>query len=219
MLAKNVDLMKMPPLKTNNNFKDKLLIHKNVFTFSKQGIHVASLNIQHILPKLDELKLIMGEPGSIDIFGLSETFLTGSINDTDLLINDFVFERKDRSKKAGGGLIIYLKKNISYVRRFDLESSDIETIWLQVAIENNKSHLLCFIYRAPNSPQSWIDSFEKQMEFAESSNMNWSAIGDFNIEFTSPNTFNNTKWANTVLDFGLTQLVQYPTRVTKTSSK
>ena len=49
--------------------------------------------------------------------------------------------------------------------------------------------------------------------------MNWSAIGDFNIEFSSPNKFNNTKWAKTVLDFGLTQLVQYPTRVTKTLSK
>ena len=72
------------------------------------------------------------------------------------------------------------QKNISYVRRFDLESSNIETIWLQVAIENNKSHLLCFINRASKSPQSWIDSVEKQMEFAESSNMNLSVIGDFN---------------------------------------
>ena len=47
---------------------------------------------------------------SVDIFGLIGTFLTGSINDKDLLMNDFVFECKDISNKAGDGLIVCLKK-------------------------------------------------------------------------------------------------------------
>ena len=46
-------------------------------------------------------------------------------------------------------------------------------------------------------------------------------LGDININFNKdsiPNNFKNTKWNDLVSKFGLTQLINSPTRVTKTSS-
>jgi hypothetical protein len=39
-----------------------------------------------------------------------------------------------------------------------------------------------------------------------------------NINYSYPNNFNNSKWAHIVQDFGLEQLIQSPTRVTKDTS-
>ena len=45
-------------------------------------------------------------------------------------------------------------------------------------------------------------------------------IDDFNIKF-SPNSnnnkFSNSKWENAVLNLGFSQLIEWPTRVTKTT--
>ena len=43
--------------------------------FNAKGLHVVNLNIQHFLPKFDEI-IILHENRLIDIFGFSESFLT-----------------------------------------------------------------------------------------------------------------------------------------------
>ena len=75
--------------------------------------------------------------------------------------------------------------------------------------------LLNCAYRPPNSPQSWIDEFEKQLLTAESTNMDLISIGDFNIDYSLTDQLKNKKWSKLVQDFGLHQLVTQPTRVTK----
>ena len=40
--------------------------------------------------------------------------------------------RKDRDLNNGGGLLIYFKRNVHFVRRHDLESTEIENIWIEV---------------------------------------------------------------------------------------
>ena len=99
-----------------------------------------------------------------------------------------------------------------------MELSNIESIWLQINTDDNGQILVNFTYRPPNSPQSWIDEYEKQLILAESSNLDCFAIGDYNINFSPPHSFSNSKWSKVVCDFGLDQLVNTPTRVTKSSS-
>ena len=38
----------------------------------------------------------------------------------------------------GGGVLFYVADHINYVRRNNLESSDIESIWLEIKLKNNK---------------------------------------------------------------------------------
>ena len=76
------------------------------------------------------------------IFGFWETFLDEKTSIHDLEIDNFVFERRDHSHKKGGGILVYLNNAIMYERLSNLESGDIESIWLKVKPMHSKSFLL-----------------------------------------------------------------------------
>ena len=44
------------------------------FIFCSKGLHFCNLNIRHIVPKLDELRISMAHENCPDIFGMFETF-------------------------------------------------------------------------------------------------------------------------------------------------
>ena len=52
---------------------------------------------------------IMSEANSIDIIGFCETFLSENTSDASIIIPNFLFERKDRKDKKGGGILLYIK--------------------------------------------------------------------------------------------------------------
>ena len=87
----------------------------NAFPFHTTGINISSLNVNHIFPKLDELKFHLSQKLKPHILGLCETFLHNNIKDNQLHIKNYNFERKDRQNKQGGGLIVYISENISYI--------------------------------------------------------------------------------------------------------
>ena len=79
-------------------------------TFKPKGIHFCNLNVHHIVPKIDELRISMAHDICPDIFGLCETFLTDSISEDQIAIDGYDILRKDISdtqKKAGGGVVLY----------------------------------------------------------------------------------------------------------------
>ena len=83
-------------------------------TFTSKGLHFCYLNIQHILPKLDELRILMANDKCADILGLCESFLDPNIMDQQVAIEGYDFIRKDRmdtQNKTGGGLILFWKLN------------------------------------------------------------------------------------------------------------
>ena len=86
------------------------------FVFRSMGLHIANLNVRHLLPKLDELRISMDCENGPDVLGICETFLNESIYSSQLTINGFDHIRKDRSDtkdKAGGSLILYFRNKIN----------------------------------------------------------------------------------------------------------
>ncbi|MCG8048030.1 MAG: reverse transcriptase domain-containing protein, partial [Candidatus Thiodiazotropha endolucinida] len=153
-----------------------------------------------------------------DILGLCETFLEPNVPDNQVVIEGYDFVRKDRAvvqNKSGGGVILYLKKSLRYKRRPDLEVSNIETIWVEVELPNTKPFLLCTAYRPPSAHCDWIDLFEEELSIAQTSSLEYTLMGDFNIDFTA---CSNNKWLNMIQLFDLTQLIIQPTRITQTTS-
>lgn len=51
-------------------------------TFSSKGLHFCNLNMQHILPKTEEIRVMMANNKCPDILGLCETFLDPNIMDS-----------------------------------------------------------------------------------------------------------------------------------------
>lgn len=190
----------------------------NNFGFMAKGFHIAYLNIRHLMPKLDEIELLLTSSETCHILGLCETFLTKSITNKEITIPGYNHERRDRSDKKGGGLIVYIKQNIQYTRRLDIETCNTESIWLQVNIVGSKPLLVGFYYRPPNSTSNWFNHFDTELINADSMDLDMFILGDFNLNYFPIIGFRNNKWESLLLKYGLTQLITSPTRVTKTSS-
>ena len=186
--------------------------------FHSKGLHFCNLNIRHIVPKVDELRIMMSHVNCPDIFGMCETFLTNSISDDQIAIDDFEFIRKDRSDtqdKTGGGVILYYRQSINCKRKRELEVSNIETLWAEITLPNSKPFLVCTLYRPPDSKSEWIDLFEEELSIAQTTGLELIIMGDFNIDLKINH---NRKWQNIIDLFDLTQHVKVPTRVTASSS-
>ena len=89
------------------------------------------LNSRSLLPKLDELTALLSfKP--IDIIAITESWLHEHIDSSLLSINDYNLFPKDRAIGRGGGVCAYIKKDIPCIRRVDLESENLECLWLSL---------------------------------------------------------------------------------------
>ena len=102
--------------------------------FRASGVQILHQSIRSLLPKIDELHLfISGIQSKAGLFTLSKTWLTQEIADVELGIEGYTFHRRDRGyKERGWGLGIYVTNDLLISRRFDLEQSDIESLWVEV---------------------------------------------------------------------------------------
>ncbi len=193
---------------------------ETAFNFTKKGLHIANLNIQHLLPKIDEIKyVLLSKECNIDIFGLCETFLNESMSDINLNISNLTYIRKDRKDKKGGGILVYIANHVPFKHRPDLECDEIESVCIEIYYRNTKSFILNFVYRPPNSKLNWLDSFDAQIKQIEALELEYHTLGDFNFKYLPDKmSFECKKWSKFVLKYGLTQLINNPTRVTETSS-
>ena len=64
----------------------------------------------------------------------------------------------------GGGVLIYVADHVDYERRIDLESTEVESIWIEIKIKNSKSFLACSVYRPPSANAEWCEKFAEQIE-------------------------------------------------------
>lgn len=167
-------------------------------TFSSKGLHLCNLNVRHLMPRLDELRLAMVGENGPDIFGLCETFLDDGIQDCQIKIEGFDFIRKDRSvtqQKYGGGLVLYYRDSLNCIRRPEFEISQIETLWSEFSLPNSRPFLVCTVYRPPSAHSQWIDLLEKELSIALTTGLETIVMGDFNIDY---NPCTNRKWLNLV---------------------
>ena len=72
----------------------------------------------------------------------------------------------ERSKKSkGGGVLIFIKKNLSYKIRNDLSESDEhkEILSLEISYENSSNILLICCYKPPKGGNDILSMFLKQI--------------------------------------------------------
>ena len=84
-----------------------------------QIMKIAHSNINSIRNKIDDVSANLSD---YDIICISETKLSDDIQTKNLLIDSYHDPiRKDRNTNNGGGLMLYMKNNIFYKHRPDLE--------------------------------------------------------------------------------------------------
>lgn len=98
----------------------------------QKGLKIAHLNIQCLTNKIDYVNLLLHN-NNIDVLCLSETWLTNSIDDSELSINGYDICRLDRQNdKSHGGVICYVKEGVSFREITNFHDNDIEGLWIEI---------------------------------------------------------------------------------------
>ena len=109
---------------------------------------------------------------------------------------------------------------MSVLRRTDLETADIEGLWLEVLIAKTRSILLGTLYNPPNSSQyhdaEFVAKFQDILEMATVQGKEVIFMGDLNCNLLAkesiPAECKQLKFL--FRDFNFAQLIKNPTRIT-----
>ena len=188
-----------------------------------RGIKIIHQNIRGLLGSFGNLCATLGKYKNIDIITLSETHITDGNSDeiTNLFnIPGYAFSFKCRVNGSGGGVAMYVSNNITWKRRLDLETGEIEAIWIEVIQKNSKSFVVGSVYRPPDSSQYLPTNFNNLLADAliavNEAFKEVIMLGDINANYFDKNSCKELKCV--LSSNGFKQLVKSPTRVTQDTS-
>ena len=186
---------------------------KNMADGWKRKMSIVHYNVQSLANKT---AIIESELKHFDIITVTETWLNERISDNEVQFNDYSIYRRDRVGDSHGGICTFIRNNVHYKRRTDIELPNIECLSVEFYIHNRKI-LLGTFYRPPNSLPAVLDSIENSIGLAFDSNAHEIIItGDFNLGMLKTTTYR--KVLDICQHFNLTQFISEPTHFTENSS-
>ena len=128
---------------------------------SKRGIKLLHQNIRGLFGKRDIVQSSFTSDKSKLIITLSETHIVQTDNSDLFKMSGFKIVHKDRNCGPGGGVTFYISDDIKWKRRTDLETEEIECIWIEIEIFKGKNFLVGCMYRPPDSSNYLYKDFNK----------------------------------------------------------
>ena len=89
--------------------------------------------------------------------------------------------RRDRTYNSGGGLLIYIKKDVPSKRIRKLETDDIETIVVEVSIGKQKWGVISIYRNEDVTVENFLHHLSRSLDRLLSTYANIIVIGDINI--------------------------------------
>eukprot|EP00794_Sanderia_malayensis_P017903 gene17903-19681_t len=185
----------------------------------KRGFKILHQNINGIYKKIDSVRMFLQDK-NIQCFGFTESHFNSSTVDEEISVDGYRIDRLDRKTGSYGGVICYLRTDINYERRKDLEIQGIEAIWIKLIVKNTNSILISFIiYRPPDSSshidRDFVSKLENMIESATLVNKEMVLAGDLNCDYSK--TDNHKEIKDIFQSNALKQLIKQPTRITRLS--
>ena len=179
------------------------------------NLSVVHYNVQSLLNKVDTL---FAELNCFDVISFSETWLNPCVDISEVAFERFHKpERKDRSSDKHGGVIVYVRETLSYIRRHDLEINGLESIWIELRLPQRKNVLFGVFYRPPNSDTVYNSMLLDSIGLAvDTGILDIVICGDFN--YNTRSSISNKKVSLICQQFQLKQCINDITHVTETSS-
>ena len=116
-------LVTPPNIIDSNGSSDKL--------GTKKGMVIASLNINSLLPHVDEIEYLL-KSQAIDFLKLNETKIDDKLPDNLFKIDGYKFIRFDRTRHGGGGVAVYCRDSFKSKVRENILQTSLEMIGTEI---------------------------------------------------------------------------------------
>ena len=185
--------------------------------FKQRGLHFIHLNVRSLLPKIDEIRLLSTRTNAACIM-ITETWLDDTVSDSEIHINNYSVRRKDRNRQ-GGGVCFFIRNNLTFNARNDLDHPELEASWIELLLPKSKPILCGVLYRPPNQM-----NFYELLENLFTSNSHFNEyetlmLGDFNTNVSKTCKCALVKNLTAFIElFNFSQLIHDFTRICNTSS-
>ena len=186
--------------------------------FKKGGLHFIHLNINSVLSKIDQLRIIALKTNAA-VIGLTESKLDEAVADKEILVNGYKLLRSDRNRQ-GGGVACYVRTDLFFNKRENF-STETENLFFDIFLPKTKPILVGILYRPPDQ-SGFLKNLSNSITNTENfDNQEVYILGDLNInllykEKRLPNGIKAYKEFCAV--HGLTQIINKPTRITENTS-
>ena len=179
------------------------------------SVTIGHLNVRSLLPKIHEVQFLL-HISNFDVLCINESWLDDNIPIQEISIPGYNLLTKHRNRH-GGGIIVYIKNELKYCRRLDLELFDLECIWIQLYCRGQHM-LICSMYRPPSANNEYYENILDVLEKACAEQCITLLVGDLNINYVLDETLNRSLLHHIENLNGMCQLVRDYTRVTDHSS-
>ena len=183
--------------------------------FKKRGLHFIHFNARSVIPKLSELRFF-AKNTTPSVISITESWLDHTVNDSEIEIENYVVVRKDRNR-SGGGVCMFIHKDLSFNVRNDLEHKHLESIWVDLILPKSKPILIGTCYRPPDQRDFY--SFLQESCDTISIEQECIVLGDFNTDVSSKSVKNHLMKSLKSLCYtlNLKQIIEQNTRITSSS--
>ena len=98
-----------------------------------QSLSICHVNARSLLRpgQLNDINDELCALHNFDLIGVSESHLDNNIVDSQVDLHGYSIFRRDRNR-TGGGVAVYVNSDIPVKLRLDLETPDIELIWVEL---------------------------------------------------------------------------------------
>ena len=200
-------------------------LHSNEWNvFRSKGIHLIHLNVNNLLPKIDEIRYI-ADRTKATVIGITESNLDESIFRSEIQIDNYNLLQCDRNRN-GGNVACYIRSGISYVQK-DFFPNVIENIFFEVLLPKTIPITVGIMYRSP-SQNNFLEILNITFEKVDVDKKEIYILGDFNINMyhnnryivCDDNTISSKFLSHDIKNYyqfctmhDLKQLIKFPTRV------
>ena len=196
---------------TSNYILQKFLNYENL-------VKIAHINARSIPKHLHEIHRVL-DLTRIDFLGTCETFITGNTPKAAFEVPGYNFFHVDRTMSCRGGVGVYINSEYpAKVIKLPIDLVQPEMIFVEVTVGVVKM-AVGVIYKSPLIPYSVFAAIHENIAFVSAKYEHCVILGDFNIDHlkidSAPLKFFNTYL---VEPFAFNQVINEPTRITKTSS-
>ena len=185
--------------------------------YYKNNLKIGHFNVKSILGEAEEVINLLDEC-AFDILFITESNIDGTTSSSLFAHPQYRIIRWDR-KRRGGGLLVYIRSNVTVHRQINFEPEGVESICLDVKGYANNRFLICACYRSPGKCKitDFIPACVTAAETMYVKRKEIMFIWDFNMNMhESPDNPNgpNKDLTNVMEQFCLTNIIHEATRTT-----